>query len=115
MAMTSVAGDVRPAKTIYVESPPLPVRAVVWDSALAHCRSTQGKVESAKAIGDVLLEDAQSKHARAIDNLIITPAPDQSALLVKIEFMASAYAEFAIEAMMLQALVADGRRLLVEG
>lgn len=92
-----------------------PADRAAWDAALAECRRTQAAVHASKDNAGVALDEASTDHANAIDCLIITPAPDQSAMLVKIEFMASAYAQFAIEAMMLQALVADGRRLLVEG
>lgn len=87
----------------------------VWDAALATCRSTQAELHAAEARGDSTADDASVEHSRAIDRLIVTPAPDQAALLMKIEFMASAHAGLAIEAMMLGALTADGRRLLVEG
>lgn len=87
----------------------------VWDAALTVCRSTQAELHDAETRGDSTADDASIEHSRAIDRLVVTPAPDQAALLMKIEFMASAYAGYAIEAMMLGALVADGRRLLVEG
>jgi hypothetical protein len=107
--MTSVAGDVRPANPQALN---LPDHARAWNAALGVCRSTQATVEEAKESGSASLEDAREAHARTIDSLIITPAPHEAALLTKIEFMASEYAEFAIEAMMLGALVADARRLL---
>lgn len=92
-----------------------PADRAAWDAALAECRRTQATVHASKDNAGAALDEASTEHASAIDCLAITPAPDQSAMLVKIEFLADAYAQFAIEAMMLQALVADGRRLLVEG
>jgi len=81
----------------------------VWNAALNDCRSTQ---DAAHVAQDA---DTRTAHSRAIDRLLVTPAPDRAAMLTKIEFMASEHAELAIEAMMLGALAADGRRLLVEG
>jgi hypothetical protein len=99
--MNSIPADVRPAKIAHEFN--------AWDAALDDCRRTQDIAYATRE------PDARTAHSRAIDQLLVTPAPHRAALLTKIEFMASEYAEFAMEALMLSALAADGRRLLVEG
>ncbi|WP_267386152.1 hypothetical protein [Sphingomonas sp. GC_Shp_3] len=81
---------------------------------MSACRSSQAAIEAMKE-SDGAVDDAFAEHSRAIDRLIITPAPNQGAMLTKIEYLASAHGAFAIEATMLGALAADARRLLAEG
>lgn len=104
MATTYLAGDVRPANTT-------PTPTDIWHNALANCRDAQAAVYG----GITSSDDATERYAQAIDRLVLTPAPDQPALALKLEFMACSFAAFAIESMMLAAVVEDARRLLVEG
>lgn len=55
---------------------------------------------------------ACSEHARAIDALIVCPAPDRDAFAFKLDLLAKEFSSFTVEAELLAAIAADGHRLL---